>query len=67
MSANAAAAAAGGAHHVYLPPGAIAAQQAAADSKIPGEEYEEIREQVRFFPLISLVYLTILLEYMICA
>ena len=50
MSANAAAA--GGAHHVYLPPGAIAAQQAAADSKIPGEEYEEIREQVLFFPQI---------------
>ena len=48
MSANAAAA--GGAHQVYLPPGAIAAQQAVADSKIPGEEYEEIREQVRFFP-----------------
>ena len=47
MSANAAAA--GGAHQVYLPPGAIAAQQAVADSKIPGEEYEEIREQVRFF------------------
>ena len=53
MSTNAAAA--GGAHQ-YLPGGAIAAQQAAAKSKIPGEEYEEIREQVRFFTYIFYGY-----------